>query len=256
MEGLKYHEVLINQSLLKRFFFYQLLDPNTAKIFKWNIYKCIHVVFIVTILSFIIFSLVSFLTETKESLKYIDLSSIIYTYFNFVLSLFKILRVLYKSDTIWDLLNVTRTDFLKSKPCRIYMKTMYEYRETSIKISNYIFRYFLMVFIIWMSFPVILKIFMMPKNPNQRHTNIFNLHYPVSVNFYNQCYFMFYFMELIIETFIAYAATTVDIFLISISLVIISQYEVLRQALESVGQDDKCGILLKSKYIVCILQNV
>jgi len=123
------------------------------------------------------------------------------------------------------------------------MKTMYEYRETSIKISSYIFRYFLTVFIIWMSFPVILKIFMMPKNPNRRHTNIFNLHYPVFVNFHNQYYFIFYFMELIIETFIAYTATMVDIFLISISLVIISQYEVLRQVLESVGHDDKCGIL-------------
>jgi len=57
-------------------------------------------------------------------------------------------------------------------------------------------------------------------------------------------------MELIIETFIAYTATTVDIFIISISLVIISQYEVLRKALKSVEHDNKCGILQKSKHIL------
>jgi len=248
MRESKDHEVLINQSLFKRFFFYQLLDPNTAKIFKLNVYKCIHIVFIVTILSFTIFSSVSFITETKESFKYIDLSSIISTYFSVILSLFKILQVLYKSDTIWDLLKVTRTDFLRGKRCRTYIKTMYEYRETSMKISNYILRYYLTIFFIWLSFPVILNIFMMPTNLNQRHRIIFNLHYPVSDNFFNQYYYIFYFMELIIETFITYTATTVDIFLISISLVIISQYEVLRQALESVGRDDKCEILQKSKY--------
>jgi len=247
MESIKDQEMAMNLPLLKRFVFYQLFDPNTAKIFEYNVYKFINIIFIGVIFSIVVFSLMSFFTETNESLHYNDLLSILHIYVNVFLSLFKILRILCKTKAIWNLLDITRANFLKSRSCLLHNETINKYRETSIRISYYIFRYYLTVFITWLIIPVSLKIFVTQKNPNQRYSNIYNMRYPVSVISYNKYYYAFYIMELGFLVFNAYIATTVDIFLISICLVFISQYKVLRQAFERVGHDDTLEMFQYSK---------
>lgn len=233
MRSLNEHDVLINLSQFKRYCFYQLFDPNSKTIFNYNAYRIYNIVFIVIIQACIIYSAIGLYMKT-DTVDDISILLILFNYFNTILSMLKISVFIYKSDQIWDFIDLTRLDFLTSVRCRDNDKILHERREKLIKVTNFIFILAIIVFAIWMLFPSVIE-----KKPNERRQNIFNMLYPVSVVEYNQYFYFFYLIEILMGVFILYYTTMIDIFIVSFCWVTIAQYEVLGRAFESIGYEDE-----------------
>jgi len=83
---------------------------------------------------------------------------------------------------------------------------------------------------------------------NTRLPNILNLRFPVSTQTYNQYHFIFYLMEIVITTFPIYAIIVTDTLIISFSMVIISQQEILNRAFKSIGYEENLQSSKKQIY--------
>jgi len=158
-----------------------------------------------------------------------------------------ILVLLYKANVVWGLFDITRCDFLKSQNCRKHINNMNKYLELSTEITNKLFRFFTTIYCMWLVYPFIYNMLMISENQDQRYENIFNMKFPVSTSTYNQYYFIFYLLELIVLTYMYIIVTMVNIYIILFYGAIIAQYEILRRALQSIGHGDKLETLLISK---------
>lgn len=244
---LHHHQMTLNLKYFKQYFFYQLFDPESPKLYNYNIYTTINVVFIFSVLSFMCFSMISFCIRIEDAtIDSMTLLNSINMYSIIIISSLKICVFLFKADTIWNLFDVSRIDFLSSKLCRNRITLLYEYRKKSIKYTN-LFQYIINVTLtIWLTIPLLLKFYVVPDNMNLQYCpNILNLRYPVTTSFYNQNFYTFYVMELIITVYIAYYSIFIDNFIISICMAIIAQHEIITRAFENIGHED---ILENSKY--------
>ena len=73
------------------------------------------------------------------------------------------------------------------------------------------------------------------KYPPTKH---YELRYPVSTHTYNQYYFIFYLMEVVLSLFTLYAMIIPNFLLISWCWAIIAQQNVLTQTFKSIGHED------------------
>lgn len=241
MESLNEDEVLINLSLFKRNRFYHLFDPNSKKIFNYNAYRIYNIVFIVIIQACYVISGIELYME-MDSVDDINVMQILFVFFNNILSLLKITVFIYKADQIWDFIDLTRLDLLTSARCRDNERILNKCRDTLIKITNFCYIMGLMVFVIWLIFPLMIE-----KNLDERRQNIFNMLYPVSTNKYNQYFYIFYVLEIMMGWFIFYYTMMIDIFIVTFCWVSIIQYEILGRAFENIGYEDKVKNLRISK---------
>lgn len=187
-----------------------------------------------------------------NNIDYNGLGILLFVYISGISSMINIGVFLYKADTIWSLFDVLQTNFLKSRTYCKYISTVYEYQKKSIKLSKIIFRFFTMIYFLWMFYPIVLNTFSVLKNQNQNrcYENIFNMKFPVSTSTYNRYYFVFYLAEIAIETFIYISTTIVIIFFITFYLAIVAQYEIIIRAFEDLGQEDNCETFLNSKSMI------
>lgn len=81
-------------------------------------------------------------------------------------------------------------------------------------------------------------------NVSRRYENIININFPVTVQTYNEHYFVFYTMEVAIGACIVYGSVVFDVFLMSFCWIVSAHYQSVTTAFEQFGHD---GRSLKSK---------
>lgn len=243
MSSFEIQEVAINLALYKWFRLYHIFDLNSAKLYGYHVHRTIGVLFTIVIQCCILFGLLGFLVEMEDTIDGFDL--FVFIFFNLInfLSVLKICVFLYKANDTWDLLDSTRIHFMKSKHCEKHSKKLELVRDKSIYLTNFVFGSAAITLIIWMTYPLLTNWFLIKAgNPqNQRYQNIFNMRYPVTIHTYNQYYNVFYGIEICIGIFELYSSVLIDTFLVSLSWVMITQYEILKNAFENVGNEYKLG---------------
>ncbi|XP_026807283.1 odorant receptor 22a-like [Rhopalosiphum maidis] len=240
MDNLKIEEVAINLKLLKLYRFYHMMKPNGTKIFNCNAYRLLFFLYGAIVNSMVIYSIIGFFVDMDDSLAIsdVDLFLILFVMINFFFCSWRISFILKKSITIGDALSISRFNFFTSEHCRKHFSVLYDNRERTIKITNYFFIFSMIVLMQWIIFPIMVITFTAPDIEYYRLPNIMNLRFPVSTHTYNQYYFIFYLMEVVISTFPIYVIMVTDTLILSFSLAIISQQEVLSRAFKNVGHKE------------------
>nr|UMT69229.1 odorant receptor 38 [Myzus persicae] len=237
MNSLESNEVAINLKLFKLFRFYHIFYPYSEKLCNFNVYHLAWYIINCVIGGIIIYGLLGHFTEMEDDIDIIFYIQILFCYLLYSLSLLKIITFLYKANDIWDLLSVTRINFLTSTQCQAHIGILHKHRSKSIQITNVISGFGIMTTLEWILFPLVL--WLLPKTnangSNQRFENIFNFRFPVTISEYNNNYFIFYIMESSIAVFMLYVYVVIDVFFISVCYVIIAQYEIIKRAYESVN---------------------
>lgn len=239
MELLRNEDVVINLALFKRTYFCHLFDPNSKKIFHYNVYRFIGVVFFATAIAIVIYTGIGFYEGTKENLNIADTHTlqIVFSYFFVFINLIKIIIFLYKADAIWNLFGQTRIDVLKSALCRKHIGTLIENRKNIIVITNLFFGFGISMVSLWIALPLLFnKLVITTINANQRYLNPIDFEYPVTTAVFNQYYYIFYAAESFI-LFLWYFSLLIDTFIWSICWMLNSQYEVVTMAFANVGHE-------------------
>lgn len=239
MKSFKPHEVAFNLVLFKKLRYYHIFNTNSTKVLNYNVYRLGLVALTTIVLCVTVFGLLGFVTKMEDVVDDIVLLQIISAEIHNFLSLFKLNMCLYHANKIWDVLSVTRIDFLTSKQCSNHINILHRYRNTSIKITYFLSFIYVLTTSVWLITPLLFNTFMGTPEAERirRYDNIFNFRFPVTINTYNHYYFLFYFTEGIIILFIGYGIFIIDLLLISISYVLIAQYEIHAQAFNSIRQN-------------------
>lgn len=227
----------IHLNILKQSGFYQIFDPNSKKIFGWNIYRLSFISLTIMTQCLIGFGNCGFFFKLEDTINYIDLFLIIFSgSFNYLI-LCKVIILIFNRNKILDLLDVTCLKFLKSKQCYNNIEILYKHRNRALKLTQLYFNFCILVIIQWILCPIIINSFIADKNENRRLENVINRRYPITVNTYNQYYALFYIIETIIAIKSLYLILMIDILLLSIGWAITVQYEVLAVAFKNIGHD-------------------
>lgn len=238
MKNMKINEVAINLNLLKRFRFYHMFDPNSAKFFNRNVYQIVCIVSLAVCVCVFLFGNVELFINIDDTINDIEFLTLLFSYFIQFICCLKINVLLYNANIIWDLIDVVRMDFLTSKLCRKNVNILYNCRDWIIKITDLYSLSGITICIEWMLAPLLINAFD-DDTTSHRKQNIFNFRFPVSIYTYNHYYILFYVMEMIPSLFIAYATIITDTFIMSLCWVIINQYRILTESFANVGFEHK-----------------
>lgn len=224
----------IDWKLAKHICLYQILNPNSTKMYGCNVYHIalygsLIAPFAVAILYLII--LYHSMNDINATLYY---STITVTLWSLFYKLFIILR---NSSQIWNCFEILKPDFLSYQR---YDRKIFQRRQNSSRRACYAFIIVSIVsIIIWNSLPYIFKIgSVVTKNLNNSlnkfQTNVLNLNC-IPDGAYNIHFNVCYFIELFMCTY------CVMITVIGISLILImfyafcGQLDTIKNALESLG---------------------
>ncbi|KAE9535088.1 hypothetical protein AGLY_008380 [Aphis glycines] len=245
----KSNEVSINLKLFKLIHFFQLFDPSIQKMCNINIYHLgCHVMNCVTG-CIVMYGLLGCFIEMEDRLNIVNQIQLMFCVLIYYSSLFKIITFLYKANNIWDLLRVSHVNFLTSSQCKTHIGILHKYRNKSIKITNMISTIGVVTTLEWIMFPLLLQLLQEEdtNQSNQRFENIFNFRFPVTINYYNNNYAIFYFMESFITMYMLYIYVAVDVFFISACYIMIAHYEMIKRAYENINTELISGNNNKNK---------
>lgn len=239
MKSINNHEVALNLTYYKWILWYNVFDPNGKKIFNYNLSHFIGFIIIIFVQCSIFFGTWGFFWETKNT---IDITAQMTFWFFMITNIsctLKYVVFIYKATETWNLLNVVKFKFLKSRYCFENIRKLKDCKTKISQFSNYVFCFLSIIFILWVIYPLVTntnKKF--NENPNEFYKNILSLRYPVTINTYNQYFYFFYVVEFGIITYFAYNIL-VDNFVICICLIIATQYKILTQAFINIGRQEK-----------------
>lgn len=238
MNSLGNNDVAFNLALFNKLRFYHIFEPNGTKIFNYNAYKIACVISIVYILSVNIWGLLGIMYTSGDEMDEIGFMQLLYSHLHCLQTSFKIAVCIYKADEIWDVLDVTRVNFMNSARCSKHIRILHEGRDTSIKITNFLYGFITLTIFVWFAFPLFVNVTTANGVINgRRYENILNFRFPVTTQSYNRHYVWFYAAEVIVTIYLGYSILNIDILLISLVYVFIAQYEMHARAFEDVGHD-------------------
>jgi len=242
MDNLRDEEVIIHLKLLKLFRFYHMIKPNSTKIFNYNYnaYRLLTFLYVAIMNSIVIYGNIGFFvgTDDSQNINYVDLYLIMFLMTNIFFCSWRICIILIKSNTVFEVLNVSRLNFFTSEHCRKHLNVLHKNRDQTIKITYYFFVFSTIVIIQWLISPIIAIMFTTTDVENVRLSNIFNLRFPVSTHTYNQYHLIFYLIEVTISIIPSYVIILTDTLILSFSLAIISQQKVLSRAFKNIGHEE------------------
>ncbi|XP_026814358.1 uncharacterized protein LOC113554633 [Rhopalosiphum maidis] len=233
------NEVSINLKLFQQFRFFHLFNPKTKKFCNFNVYHLALYIINCVIGCTIIIGLMSYFTLEDDTLNIADDVQSMFCCLLYIVCLIKMTSITYKANIIWKLLHVTSIRFLTSTQCQKHVGILKKYRQRSIKITNYISVFSIITTIQWCFFPLALMLLQKEdaNQSNRRFENIFNFRFPVTTVYYNNNYFIFYFIEVSIIMILLYTHILSDIFFISLCYVMIAQFKMIKRAYENVNSE-------------------
>jgi len=244
----KEEKYAINFTFFKIIGFYQMIDPNSPKMFGFNILNSVNMLLIVLTTTTTVIGTIGFIYKTDESManSFKNMQTVFYIACITVANL-KMITIIYNADTLWNLFNIAHESFLSNK----YFKRNY-YKIVSR--GKYIERtsplYFLVFFITalsWIIIPNISNDYIssdeMQGNQNHHKINVVNMNYPIAAKTYNIHYNVFYVLECVMFLYAVYGLVIYDIFLISILHILCIQYEMISTAYENLRfkRDNELG---------------
>ncbi|XP_060881539.1 uncharacterized protein LOC132953015 [Metopolophium dirhodum] len=235
--------VALNLSTYKQLGYYQLLDPKGPHIYGYHLYKTILKIFLLIVQFITIFGVMGFFikmedTDTDPSKSNSFELIIILT--NCSLSSLKMYTLISNSKIIWDLFDLTRTDFLRcSRHSQLITENFVKRCKKSTTITKWIARSFLIGLILWVMGPFIANEEYTKPNTVHRHKNIINIKFPVTVKTYNNYYFVFYLMEVAVGFCIVYGSVLIDAYLMSFCWIISAQYQSVTKAFTTFGYNEQ-----------------
>ncbi|CAH1716755.1 unnamed protein product [Aphis gossypii] len=233
------NEVSINLKLFKFIRFFHIFDPNIRKICNINVYHLAFHIINCVIGCIVIYGLLGYFTEMEDVFNIINQIQLMFCILIYYSSLLKIITFLYKANNIWDLLLVSKINFLTSTQCKTHIDILHKYRNKSIKITNIISTIGVVTTLEWIMYPLLLQLLQKEdaNKSNQRFENIFNFRFPVTINYYNNNYVIFYIMESFIAMYLLYIYVAVDVFFISVCYVMIAHYEMIKNAYGNINTE-------------------
>lgn len=239
MDTLKEWETIMNLKILKGWGIYQIFNPKSAEIYTWNVYVILNLV--LNIFTQIISGLspVGFFFDEYNLYGYIDyflVGCIVCTHYKLSIM---VMMLLHKKNKIWDLLAVTKYEFLKSTIYIRKIPILNKYYNKTKRFTNIYSVLIIMVYIQWTLVPWVINQFLNNNAANQRLEKIINLPYPVTPQTYNQYYVFFNIFEVVLPFMIMYNAVVIDFILISFYYAFIGQFTIIIETFQNIGYKEK-----------------
>lgn len=239
MDLAKPEKYIFNLKIAKRIGLYQILDPSSMKIRGYNAY-CV-VFFVVSLLiDFIpstIFSSGLYFWRNDNLTFFFNIA----TLSNILFASFKIFMILYNSGKLRKCIDVTSFNFLSHY--QYYNENLSKQtRKRVIQLTNAYGIFMISVSIMWTISPIILsgvvvKIKNADNSYNTYRLNMIGLYFPVSSETYNDHFFIFYFIEMIIVNSVIFFYFVTDILLVSLCLAFRCQMEKISEAIQLLGHN-------------------
>ncbi|XP_022167528.1 uncharacterized protein LOC111031756 [Myzus persicae] len=226
--------------LFKTIGYYQMVDPNTKKIFGFNIYNVINITLVIFTSIMTLIGLSGFLYKV-DSIAYEENSfqNIQMLFYLSCISLgnLKIAITVYNADAIWKLLNVAHESFISNKYCKQDKYKLNISGKQFVRIFPWYFFLFFMTAVSWSIVPIVVNNQVESKetqnNENIYMTNVANLRYPITVKTYNTYYKSFYALEFILVFYCAYGLVVFDLFIVALLQLLATHYEIISSAYEN-----------------------
>ena len=227
--------------------FHQLLNPNTTSILGFNIYKLGGYISVIYLMLNLIMCNMSIYYS-----RYDFFSAARYILFMFALffTMIKMWFIIIKCDVLWEFLSFTSLDFLSYSGHKKYF--LVNARKISIKIS-YIFTMFWVAFVVLVVVsPIIMKNnYLNIKTKDRKHNlyryNELNLLFPVSTEFYNENFNVFYLFEIIAVMSYGYSMIIFDILIVSFCITTAFQLRTIASSYNTLGYNHTNTDQIKSK---------
>lgn len=148
----------VDMALFKRLRLYQLLDPNSDKVFNINVYRLVCVMIVLVIEIVLAYGMTgiffSSMTDDNENIDDILKFHLDFFYLINAHCLLKVIILVYKADDIWPLLDTACVHFLNSRNCRKHVYVLRKQRDLSKKISYLLCTLSTVASIQWALFPL------------------------------------------------------------------------------------------------------
>lgn len=252
MEPHKIRDISYDVTTFNLLRFYHLFDPDSPKIYNYNVYQLTIIVLNVFVLCTSLYGTLGFITEMEDTVDNIGLFNIVIALMQMSLAVLKTTIPIYNADKIWNLFHITRPHNFTNKIRPEHIEIQRDYLHKTLKFTNLLLIFIMNIIVAWLIFPIILNSF--KANPNvrtQRYENLFNLRYPVTINVFNDYYFVFYVFEVSLLILIVYGAFIFDAFLILyLCNIFIATYTTISQDFEIIGHEEQ---FLNGKLMILLL---
>lgn len=243
---------IINVRLMKLIGFYQLLNPKTpTKLFGYNVFRLVGKMSLLYIVLMIVACIISIYYALYDSEAVINYTMIIVVN---CLALFKLYFIIRNANVLWDLMSVTFIDFLPYSGH--YKSILIRARALSTKTSTIVSLCWLAVISVWILTPITIQgNYMLVKSKDLQsysryRCNVANLIYPVTDEFFNDNFGVFYLLETVLSIVYGYAMMAFDFLIISMGLTIIYQIKMVALSYSSLdGHNNIIKTDLKSKCV-------
>jgi len=226
---------IINIQLMKFIGFHQLLNPNATTLFGYNIFKLGGYMSILYLLLNIIICNISIYYSRFDFTAVVRYIMFMFAQF---FTMVKMWFVITKSDLLWTFLNFTSIDFFSYNGHQKFI--LLKARSKSIKISNIFTVLWVALISLWSLSPIIkndnyLNVKSIDKTHNQYRYNVLNLIIPVSTQFYNDSFYVFYLFEVITLIIFGYAMIIYDYLMIGFCVTITYQLKMIASSYSKLG---------------------
>ncbi|XP_022183355.1 uncharacterized protein LOC111042929 [Myzus persicae] len=155
--------------------------------------------------------------------------------------LIKMSFIMCNSNALWNFISFTSIDYLTYRGQQKYI--LISARKLSISISNIFTLSWIAIISVWILFPIIAKDnFMNVKAKDETYSqyryNMLNLMFPVSAQFYNNNFMVFYFLETIGVIFYGYSMVVFDNLVISVCITIAYQLKSIALSYRTLGYNN------------------
>jgi len=241
------HQFIINMKLMKLTGLYQLLDPNTVKLFGYNIFK-LGGILVIVYLAFV-------LLASSMSIHYLyDFTAIVKYILTIVAMLFAMIKMYFiirNSDLLWEFIGFTSIHFLSFDDHR--KNILINARTISLTATNTFTIHWIFISAVYI-FPSIIvednyiKIKSENETYNEFRYNVINLKYPVTAEFYNNNFLMFNLIEILTILFYFHSMIIYDYLIISMCIAITYQLKTISLSYSELGYNDVYADDLISKF--------
>lgn len=235
---------IFNWRLAKFVGLFQILNPNAIKILGVNVY---YILIWINVLQVIAVSLLF-----PFGLYYLknDITALVYyvgVITNILFGCYKIINMMNFSKDLWMCIDITSFNFMMYK--HYDMNILKKWQKVSLRLTYLIFITVTIVFLVWSLCPFYITKNIVAKTKNidgsysEYRLNIVNLYFMVSDNTYNEYFYIFYLIEVLIVASFLYFTTLFDTFMIMLCLAISCQLETIFHAMASLGHKKSSKII-------------
>jgi len=227
-------------TLLKLTGFYQMINPNSPKMFGYNIYHLIHIFLVVFTSTVAVTGLTGLVYNNDDPLQngFQDMQ-ILFAISCLTVGNIKVIIIICNANKIWKTFDVEHQSVFSNK---YYQKNHFKIkdcREHSRRTLTWYIFIFYTAAVFWILLPNIVNIDETATNKCIRKINILNLKYPIKLEIYNTYYNAFYVIEAIFCGYVVFGLVVFDIFILAKLQLISTQYDILSSAYEHIIFIDK-----------------